>query len=75
MFDFRIISMLDGTEIIDMTLKTPYESLTPSQMVEYTEMDKQLAYMDRIKEKKQRKAEHRFISSLLHRFVCLWGIE
>lgn len=74
MFEFRIISMLDGTEIIDTTLKTPYESLTPSQMVEYTEMDKQLAYMDRIRGREQRQTEHKFISSLLHRFICLWGI-
>ena len=39
MFDFRIIICSDGTEIIDKTLKTPYDSLTPVQLVEYTEMD------------------------------------
>lgn len=49
MFDFRIIEIEDGRQIIDMRIKTPYESLTPLQMVEYTEMDAQLAIMDRMK--------------------------
>ena len=59
MFDFRIIPCADGTEIIDMTLKTPYESLTPSQMENYVETDKTLAYMERMKEKDQRVAERK----------------
>ena len=35
----------------DTNLKTPYESLTPSQMVDYVETDKTLAYMDRMERK------------------------
>ncbi len=57
MFDFRIIETMDGNQIIDRNLKTPYEALTPIQMVEYTEMDTRLAYMDRLKRKQ--KAESR----------------
>lgn len=38
MFNFRIINMADGNQIIDRNLKTPYEALTPLQMVEYAEM-------------------------------------
>lgn len=40
MFDFRIIDIADGNQIIDRNLKTPYKSLTLLQMVEYLEMDK-----------------------------------
>lgn len=55
MFGFRIITCADGTEIIDRSLKTPYNALTPLQMVEYLEMDNRLAYMDRM----ERKAKNR----------------
>lgn len=55
MFDFRIINTQDKNQIIDRSLKTPYNSLTPVQMVEYTEMDKQLLYMDRIERKHKQK--------------------
>lgn len=53
MFNFRIITTADGNQIIDRNLKTLYESLTPIQMVEYEEVDSQLAFMDRIKKKKR----------------------
>lgn len=33
MFNFRIIDTVDGNQIIDRNLKTPYNSLTPVQMV------------------------------------------
>ena len=42
MFNFRIINTPNGNQIIDRNLSTPYESLTPTQMVEYTEIDNQL---------------------------------
>ena len=32
MFNFRIITCPDGTQIIDPSLKTPYNALTPIQM-------------------------------------------
>ena len=51
MFDFRIITIANGTQIIDRNLKTPYEALTPTQMLEYTEIDNSLAFMDRMKRK------------------------
>lgn len=55
MFDFRIINLPDGNQIIDDTLKTPFNSLTPSQMEDYIEMDKQLVYMERMKEKERKR--------------------
>ena len=39
MFNFRIIDTVDGNQIIDRQLKTPYNALTPTQMVEYMEVD------------------------------------
>lgn len=58
MFDFRIIDTPDGNQIIDENLKTPYDALTPTEMVEYTEVDKSLAIMKRM-EKKRLKEEER----------------
>lgn len=55
MFNFRIIACADGTDVIDTRLKTPYSSLTPSQMEDYIEMDKQLVYMERMKEKERKR--------------------
>lgn len=59
MFDFRIIDTPDGNQIIDRNLKTPYNALTPLQMVEYLEMDNRLAYMDRMERKARAEAERR----------------
>ena len=59
MFNFRIITRSDGTEIIDRQLKTPYNALTAVQKVEYIEMDAQLAFMDRMKRKARKDAERR----------------
>ena len=50
-FNFRIIDIADGNQIIDRNLKTPYSALTPLQMVEYIEMDVQLAIMDMMERK------------------------
>ena len=59
MFNFRIITCGDGTDVIDTTLKTPYSSLTHAQMEDYIEMDKQIALMERMKEKERKAAERR----------------
>ena len=72
MFDFRIIDMPDGSQVIEPSFKTPFNSLTPSQMEDYIEMDKQLAYMERMKkrERKEEVMKHR----LLHKIACFCGI-
>lgn len=59
MFNFRIITCDNGTEIINRQLKTPYNALTAVQMVEYMEIDAQLAFMDRMKRKARKDAERR----------------
>lgn len=38
-FNFRIIKIANGAEIIDSTLSTPYNSLTPIQMMDYINVE------------------------------------
>lgn len=76
MFNFKIITTADGNQIIDRNLKTPYSSLTPVQMVEYTEMDNRLAYMDRMEQKARQKAEHmrKVAKNPFYRMACMVGL-
>lgn len=76
MFNFRIIDTADGNQIIDRNLKTPYKALTPLQMVEYTEIDAQLAYMDRIERKARAEAERRrkIARNPIYKMACLCGL-
>ena len=75
-FNFRLINTLDGNQIIDRRLKTPYSSLTPLQMVEYIEMDNQLTYMERMERKQQKEAERKrkFTYRFIHKVACACGI-
>ncbi len=76
MFNFRIITTADGNQIIDRNLKTPYEALTPLQMVEYTEMDNRLLIMDRMERKAREKAEHmrKVAKNPFYRIACMVGL-
>lgn len=76
MFNFRIINMADGNQIIDRNLKTPYEALTPLQMVEYAEMDNRLIYMDRMEQKARKEAERqrKCARNLFYKLACMCGI-
>ncbi len=76
MFNFRIINTADGNQIINRNLKTPYEALTPTQMMEYMEMDNSLAFMDRMECKSREKAEHmrRITRNPFYRSACMVGL-
>ena len=76
MFNFRLINTPDGNQIIDTTLKTPYDSITPLEMMEYIEVDSKLAYMERIERKQQRETERKrkFTYKLFHKVACMCGI-
>ena len=76
MFEFRIIDTPDGNQIIRKDLKTPYNALTPLQMIEYAEMDVQLAYMDRLERKARAEAERKrkLAQNLLWKLACLCGL-
>ncbi|MFG6378279.1 MAG: hypothetical protein K1W19_08200 [Lachnospiraceae bacterium] len=59
MFNFRIISMPDGNQIIDSSLRTPYDSLTAVQMVEYEEVYREISWIERQRKNKQKEAEQK----------------
>ena len=46
-FNFRIIKSTSGAEIIDSTLSTPYNSLTPLQMMDYINVENSLYFAER----------------------------
>lgn len=76
MFNFRIITTADGNQIIDRNLKTPYDALTPTQMMEYMEMDNRLLIMDRMERKERQKAEHmrKVARNPFYRLACMVGL-
>lgn len=76
MFQFRIIPCDDGTDIIDPSLKTPYDSLTPSEMVEYMEVDSAMHYIGIMRKREQRAAEHqqKLARNPLYRLACMFGL-
>ncbi len=76
MFDFRIIDIENGGQVIDRNLKTPYNALTPLQMVEYMEMDNRLTYMDRMERKARVESERRrkLVWNPLYRLACICGL-
>ena len=76
MFNFRIINTADGNQIIDRTLKTSYEDLTAMQMLEYTELDNQMLFMDRMERKQKQKAEHmrKIAKNPVYKVACIIGL-
>lgn len=48
-FNFRIIKIANEAEIIDSTLSTPYNSLTPLQMMDYINVENSLYFSERQK--------------------------
>ena len=76
MFNFRLINTSDGNQIIDTTLKTPYDSITAVEMLEYMEVDNRLAYMERMERKQKREAERqrKLSYKLFHKVACACGI-
>lgn len=48
-FNFRIIKAGNVTEVIDNTLSTPYNSLTPLQMLDYINIENSLYFAERQK--------------------------
>ena len=76
MFNFRIIETTDGNQIIDRNLRTPYESITPLQMLEYVEIDIQLSIMDRMDRKIKADAERmrKLARNPFWRLACFCGL-
>lgn len=76
MFNFRIINCPDGTQVIDHSLKTPYNALTPNQMQEYIEIDAQIAFMERLKREAQRETDSKWKLKWnpLYKAACMFGL-
>ena len=76
MFNFRLINTPDGNQVIDTTLKTPYDSITPIQMMEYIEIDRHMATIERMEKKQKREAEkqNKISYKLFHKVACMCGI-
>ena len=76
MFEFRLINLSDGNQIIDTTLKTPYDSITAVEMLEYMEVDARLEYMKRMERKQKREAERKqkFTYKLFNKVAGMCGI-
>lgn len=76
MFNFRIIDTADGNQVIRRDLKTPYSTLTPTQYIEYTNMEVQLYIADRQKKKYLKEAEQRrkLARNPFARFACFCGL-
>lgn len=75
MFEFRIITMPDGTQIIDRNLQTPYNALTRSRMLDYIEVEGRLAFADRQRRRAQRARRKLWIKKeVFHRLACLCRI-
>ena len=76
MFNFRIINTPDGNQIIDTTLKTPYDSITPIEMLEYIEVDARLEHMWRMEREQKRETEkqRKFIYRFIHKLAYVCGI-
>ena len=76
MFNFRLINTPDGNQIIDTTLKTPYDSITAVEMLEYMEVDARLECMKRMERKQKIELERKrkFTYKLFHKVACICGI-
>ena len=76
MFEFRLINLSDGNQIIDTTLKTPYDALTPIEMMEYIEVDARLECMKRMEREQRREAERKqkLTYRFMHKVACMCGI-
>ena len=55
-FNFRIMHVANGVDVIDETLITPLESLSDAKLMEYIETEKSLLYSKRQEKKQERQS-------------------
>ena len=60
-FNFRIIKSANGVEIIDSTLSTPYNSLTPMQMIDYINVENTLYLAEKQNKAKVEEVKDNFL--------------
>ena len=76
MFNFRIITIADGSQIIDRSIKTPDDALTPIELIEYIEVNNAMDSMDRMERKARKRAEHiqKLARNPLYRMASMIGL-
>ena len=76
MFEFRIFYTADGNQIIDETLKTPYNALTPAQMLEYMETYDRLTNKQSVERKRRReiKRKNSFFYKLKNKIAYVYNM-
>ena len=60
-FNFRIIKSANAVEIIDSTLATPYNSLTPMQMIDYINVEDMLYLAEKQNKAKVEEVKDNFL--------------
>lgn len=75
-FNFRLINLPNGDQIIDQTLRTPTNALTAVQMTEYLEIENAIFFSERMARKARREAEQqrKFARNPLYRIANAFGI-
>lgn len=75
-FNFRIIDIGNGIQVIDESVKTPMDALTTEMQLEYMEVNEQLDFMKWIQEKERKKEARKRKSARnpLYRMAFLCGL-
>lgn len=73
MFKFRLIDMPNGIQIIDENLMTPYDSITPEQMIDYIRVEQAIDVIRIHKRNREvyNMREWKTIKAVLFRIACM----
>ena len=75
-FDFRLVDLPHGLQLINDKVKTPVDALTPEMQTEYLEVHHQIAFMEMLRRQARREAEQqqKMSRNLLYKLVRLFGL-
>lgn len=75
-FNFRLIELPGGDQIIDDTIKTPMDALTPEMQTEYMKVHEQLGFMEQMRRKERREEERKqkIAKNPLYKMAYLCGL-
>ena len=75
-FDFRLVDLPDGSQLINDKVKTPIDALTPEMQVEYMEVYSQLSYLETLKRQARREADRqrKLARNPLYRLANAFGL-
>lgn len=76
MFNFRIITTVEGLEIIDRTLTTSSDLLNPFELMDYVALEDTLAFMDRKRRisRKRSRRKRKLARNPLYRLLGIIGL-